>query len=80
MNAFSNSIHAHLFSSTAIKCEAPKIENGIVHGNIREYNEHDVLHFDCIDKYKRTEERPSKCIKIGMRAEWSPTPMCECKH
>ncbi|XP_036971172.1 complement factor H-like isoform X4 [Acanthopagrus latus] len=61
----------------AIKCEAPKIENGIVHGNIREYNEHDVLHFDCIDKYKRTEERPSKCTKIGMRAEWSPTPMCE---
>ncbi|XP_073331839.1 complement factor H-like [Pagrus major] len=60
-----------------IKCNAPEIENGIVHGNIREYNEHEVLHFECKPKYKRTEDRPSKCIKIGIRAEWSPTPVCE---
>ncbi|XP_070688395.1 complement factor H-like [Pempheris klunzingeri] len=61
----------------AIKCDAPEIENGYVLGDTQEYNEHEVLHFGCNQKYKRAEDRPSKCTKLGIRAEWSPTPVCE---
>ncbi|XP_073332113.1 complement factor H-like isoform X2 [Pagrus major] len=61
---------------TDTKCRVPLIENGIVIGNIREYDT-DILHFECNVKYKRTENRPSVCTEIGIRAEWSPTPMCE---
>ncbi|XP_068581195.1 complement factor H-like [Cebidichthys violaceus] len=60
-----------------ITCTVPKIENGFVPGNIPEYNEHEVLHFRCDDKYQPTVDRPSKCIKQGIRADWSPTPACE---
>lgn len=58
----------------------PEIENGKVTEDIKEYKEHEILHFVCNDKYKRTEGRPSKCIKLGIRADWSPTPACECKY
>ncbi|XP_049443566.1 complement factor H-like isoform X17 [Epinephelus fuscoguttatus] len=61
----------------AITCTVPNIENGYVPGNIQEYKEHEVLHYECNAGYKRAEERPSKCIKLGIRAEWSPTPACE---
>ncbi|XP_032383003.1 complement factor H isoform X2 [Etheostoma spectabile] len=61
-----------------IKCTAPQIENGYVTDrNIQEYKEHDVLLFECNDRYKRTEERAAKCTRVGMRAEWTPTPACE---
>ncbi|KAL7396850.1 hypothetical protein ABVT39_012608 [Epinephelus coioides] len=62
---------------TAITCTVPNIENGYVPGNIQGYKEHEVLHYECNAGYKRAEERPSKCIKLGIRAEWSPTPACE---
>ncbi|XP_049443583.1 complement factor H-like [Epinephelus fuscoguttatus] len=62
---------------TAITCTVPNIENGNVPGNIQEYKEHEVLHYECNAGYKRAEERPSKCTKLGIRAEWSPTPACE---
>lgn len=68
-----------MYLSTEIKCSIPEIENGFVPGAEREYNEHEVLHFECNPKYTRTEERPSKCTKFGDRAEWSPTPVCERK-
>nr|XP_046247894.1 complement factor H-like [Scatophagus argus] len=61
----------------AIKCSVPDIENGRVIGEMRDYNEHEVLHYECNKKYTRAEERPSKCTKFGLRAEWSPTPLCE---
>ncbi|XP_037626131.1 complement factor H-like [Sebastes umbrosus] len=61
----------------AIKCTVPMIENGEVPGDIQEYHEHDVLHFSCNPGYKRVEARLSKCTKRGLRAEWSPTPLCE---
>ncbi|XP_038571057.1 complement factor H-like isoform X2 [Micropterus salmoides] len=61
----------------AIQCSSPNIENGYVPGNIQVYKEHDILRFECNEKFKATESRPSKCIKLGPKAEWSPTPVCE---
>ncbi|XP_076582271.1 complement factor H-like [Chaetodon auriga] len=60
-----------------VKCEKPPIENGYVPGDAEEYKEDDVLHFECNPQYTQAEARPSKCKKVGMRAEWSPTPLCE---
>uniref|UniRef100_A0A8D3B9K5 Sushi domain-containing protein n=1 Tax=Scophthalmus maximus TaxID=52904 RepID=A0A8D3B9K5_SCOMX len=61
----------------AINCLVPVIENGYVPGNIQEYKEHEILHFVCDWGFKPTQGRPSKCTKLGIRAEWSPTPDCE---
>ncbi|KAM3619649.1 uncharacterized protein V6R79_011246 [Siganus canaliculatus] len=61
----------------AIICSAPNIENGYVPQAQDKYKENDILHFECNAKFKRAEERSSKCVKIGTKAEWSPTPMCE---
>ncbi|KAM7409272.1 hypothetical protein PAMA_000968 [Pampus argenteus] len=60
-----------------VKCAVPVIENGRVLENIQEYKEDEVLHFECNQLYRRSEDIPSKCIKVGMKAEWSPTPVCE---
>uniref|UniRef100_A0A8C9YDB2 Complement factor H n=1 Tax=Sander lucioperca TaxID=283035 RepID=A0A8C9YDB2_SANLU len=61
-----------------IKCTVPPIENGHVPDRyIQEYKEHDVLHFMCNYLHKPTEDRPSKCTKVGIKAEWTPTPACE---
>ncbi|XP_078141907.1 complement factor H-like isoform X2 [Centroberyx gerrardi] len=60
-----------------VKCTAPVIENGRVLGNINEYQENEILRFQCNDKFKPTENRSPTCTKIGLRAEWSPTPLCE---
>ncbi|XP_044056186.1 complement factor H-like isoform X2 [Siniperca chuatsi] len=60
-----------------IKCTVPMIQNGYVPGDIQEYKEHEVLHFECNPQYKRAEDRPSKCTKLGIRADWTPTPVCE---
>ncbi|XP_061739791.1 complement factor H-like isoform X1 [Nerophis ophidion] len=60
-----------------IKCPAPVIENGFVPSNTDEYKEHEVLFYQCNPKYKQAEGRPSKCTKVGLRAEWSPAPSCE---
>ncbi|XP_071388058.1 complement factor H-like [Centroberyx affinis] len=60
-----------------VKCTAPVIENGQVLGNINEYKENEILRFQCNDKYKPTENRSPTCTKVGLRAEWSPTPLCE---
>ncbi|XP_078101490.1 complement factor H-like [Sander vitreus] len=61
-----------------IKCTVPPIENGHVPDrNIQEYKEHDVLRFMCNSQYKPTEDRPSRCTKVGIKAEWTPTPACE---
>lgn len=73
-------IYASVYTSTEIKCTVPTIENGYVPGEARKYNEHEVLHFECNDKYKPSENRDSRCTKIGLRAEWSITPMCERKY
>ncbi|XP_047198720.1 complement factor H-like [Hippoglossus stenolepis] len=61
----------------AINCPVPVIENGRVRGDIQEYKEDDLLHFQCNPGFQPTEDRPSKCTKLGLRAEWSPTPACE---
>ncbi|KAI9517664.1 hypothetical protein NQZ68_004886 [Dissostichus eleginoides] len=60
-----------------IICTAPEIENGDVLGQIQEYKEHEVLEFQCKPSFTRAEARSSKCTKQGVRAEWSPTPLCE---
>ncbi|XP_050933041.1 complement factor H isoform X6 [Lates calcarifer] len=60
-----------------IKCIKPKIENGNVHGDIQVYKEDEILHFACNRGFKRAENIPSKCTKLGTRADWSPTPVCE---
>ena len=76
-----SNINACVYSSTEIKCTVPLIENGYVPDrDIREYKEHDVLQLMCNDRYKPTEDRPSKCTKVGIRAEWTPTPACERKY
>ncbi|XP_063356779.1 complement factor H [Pelmatolapia mariae] len=61
----------------AVKCEAPVIENGFVLENVKEYNEHEILNFECNPQYKRVQEIPSKCTKVGIKAEWIPGPECE---
>lgn len=65
---------------TELKCPVPNIENGYVTEEAREYRENDILHFSCEKKFKRREDRPSKCTKVGLRAEWSPMPECERKY
>ncbi|KAI9517661.1 hypothetical protein NQZ68_004883 [Dissostichus eleginoides] len=60
-----------------IICTAPEIENGDVLGQIQEYKEHQVLEFQCKPSFACAEDRSSKCTKQGVRAEWSPTPLCE---
>ncbi|XP_034002044.1 complement factor H-like [Trematomus bernacchii] len=60
-----------------IICTAPEIENGDVLGQIQEYIENQVLEFQCKPSFRRAEARSSKCTKQGVRAEWSPTPLCE---
>ena len=69
-----------LQSSTEITCDKPEIENGYVIGEIQTYKEHEILDFACNPKYKPSEERISKCIKLGNTANWSPTPVCERKY
>ncbi|XP_057696961.1 complement factor H-like isoform X2 [Corythoichthys intestinalis] len=61
----------------AVKCTVPLIENGFVPGKVKEYKEHEILSYQCNPNYKRAEHRPSSCEKLGIRAEWSPTPACE---
>lgn len=60
-----------------ITCDIPVIENGFVSGEIRKYKEEEVLEFVCNHQYKRSEERLSKCTKLGNTANWSPTPGCK---
>uniref|UniRef100_A0A3Q3XES9 Uncharacterized protein n=1 Tax=Mola mola TaxID=94237 RepID=A0A3Q3XES9_MOLML len=60
-----------------IKCAKPTIDNGYVVGGVVEYNENEVLHYKCNPKYSRSEERIPRCGKVGTRAGWSPTPLCE---
>ncbi|XP_039457419.1 complement factor H-related protein 4-like isoform X2 [Oreochromis aureus] len=60
-----------------VKCEAPRIENGLILGDIKEYNEHEILNYECNPPYKRAQELPSRCTKNGDRTEWIPTPECE---
>ncbi|XP_061682050.1 complement factor H-like [Syngnathoides biaculeatus] len=60
-----------------VKCTVPLIGNGFVLGKIQEYKEHAILSYQCNPTYKPAEDRPSTCTKVGMRAEWSPAPLCE---
>ncbi|XP_055364106.1 complement factor H-like isoform X2 [Betta splendens] len=62
---------------TAVKCKVPMIPNGFVSENKQKYYEDEVLPFECNDKYKPSEDRPSRCMKTGQRVDWSPTPGCE---
>ena len=66
-------------SSTEVKCHVPEIENGFLLQANRVYKQDEYLSFQCDPKYKPTDKRPPRCIKTGMRAEWSPTPACERK-
>eukprot|EP00066_Takifugu_rubripes_P029812 XP_011619078.1 PREDICTED: coagulation factor XIII B chain-like isoform X2 [Takifugu rubripes] len=69
-------LHVSL-SQNELKCLVPEIENGYITEEAREYRENEILDFSCNKKFKRREDRPSKCTKVGMRSEWSPTPECE---
>uniref|UniRef100_A0A4W5KLQ8 Complement factor H n=1 Tax=Hucho hucho TaxID=62062 RepID=A0A4W5KLQ8_9TELE len=61
-----------------IKCYAPDIANGAVSMPPKEYyNEDDTLKYSCNRRYVKSQERASKCTKMGNRANWSPTPVCE---
>ncbi|XP_071342420.1 complement factor H-related protein 1-like [Trachinotus anak] len=60
-----------------VRCSPPVIENGYVVGDIQVYKQHEFLEYKCNRHYKPTEERLPTCTKIGIRAEWSPTPACE---
>ncbi|XP_069009110.1 complement factor H-like [Embiotoca jacksoni] len=62
-----------------IKCTAPVIDNGSVRGGTQEYKENSVLDFGCERQYEPVDRRTSKCIKVGSKAEWSPTPLCKLK-
>ncbi|KAL3976798.1 hypothetical protein ACER0C_020287 [Sarotherodon galilaeus] len=64
-------------SQAASTCEAPVIENGFVLGDIKEYNDREIINYECNPQYKRVQELPSRCTKIGDRTEWIPTPECE---
>lgn len=69
-----------VYSLTVVTCGKPQIQHGRVTGDTQLYNKDQYLTFECNDGYKPAEERPSKCSKVGIRAEWSPTPMCEGKY
>ncbi|XP_062251961.1 complement factor H-like isoform X1 [Platichthys flesus] len=60
-----------------ITCLVPVIENGRVPGDVEEYKEHDILRFQCNPGFQPSDDRPSKCTKLGLRAGWNPTPECE---
>ncbi|XP_028259030.1 complement factor H-like [Parambassis ranga] len=60
-----------------VTCGRPQILHGSVSGDTQVYNKDQYLTFECNDGYKAVEDRPSKCSKVGNRAEWIPTPMCE---
>ncbi|XP_028259022.1 complement factor H-like [Parambassis ranga] len=60
-----------------VTCSRPQIQRGHVTGDTQVYNKDQYLTFECDDGYQPVEDRPSKCSKVGNRAEWSPTPMCE---
>ncbi|KAM8873744.1 complement factor H-like [Spinachia spinachia] len=60
-----------------VTCTAPDIPNGLVTGNINEYKANEYLSFRCNPSYKVVDGRPSKCLKSGIRPNWSPTPACE---
>ncbi|KAL3056200.1 hypothetical protein OYC64_018815 [Pagothenia borchgrevinki] len=60
-----------------IICTAPEIENGDVLGQIQEYKENQVMEFQCKPSFRRAATRSAKCTEQGVRAEWSPTPLCE---
>ncbi|XP_053177933.1 complement factor H-like isoform X3 [Scomber japonicus] len=60
-----------------VTCAPPKIENGNVLDEKPVYQEHEILEFECDRQYKRSDERPSRCIKHGTTSVWSPTPSCE---
>ncbi|XP_053287467.1 complement factor H [Pleuronectes platessa] len=60
-----------------MRCRVPLIENGRVPGNIQEYKEHEILRFQCNPGFQPSDDRPSKCTKLGLRAGWNPTPECE---
>ncbi|XP_034002037.1 complement factor H-like [Trematomus bernacchii] len=74
---FQKSLFLLVYYSTEIICTAPEIENGDVLGQIQEYIENQVLEFQCKPSFRRAEARSSKCTEQGVRAEWSPTPLCE---
>ncbi|XP_030582913.1 complement factor H-related protein 2-like isoform X2 [Archocentrus centrarchus] len=63
--------------SQAVNCRNPVIEDGVVPGNVNEYNENDVLSYTCNPGYKRVQERDSRCTNSGGRSAWIPTPACE---
>ncbi|CAI5637020.1 unnamed protein product [Oreochromis niloticus] len=60
-----------------LKCKAPMVKNGFLPEDTKEYNEHEILNYECNPQYKRVQELPSRCTKVGDRAEWNPTPECE---
>ncbi|XP_010795289.1 complement factor H-like [Notothenia coriiceps] len=60
-----------------IICTAPEIEHGEVLGQTQEYKEDQFLEFQCDHLFTSVGARSSKCTKQGVRAEWSPTPLCE---
>ncbi|XP_077964162.1 complement factor H isoform X3 [Gasterosteus aculeatus] len=60
-----------------ITCTVPNIQNGFVIGNVDQYEENEYLSFRCNPSYKAVDGRPSKCLKSGVRAIWSPTPLCK---
>ncbi|XP_020492921.2 complement factor H-like isoform X2 [Labrus bergylta] len=64
-------------SCEEIKCAIPQIQHGRLTGQLQDHKEHEVLHFECNQKFKKQTERPSKCTKIGTKAEFSPAPVCE---
>nr|XP_040039464.1 complement factor H-like [Gasterosteus aculeatus aculeatus] len=60
-----------------ITCTVPNIQNGFVNGNVDKYKENEYLSFRCNPSYKAGDGKPSKCVKSGIRANWSPTPLCK---
>ncbi|XP_045543842.1 complement factor H [Salmo salar] len=61
-----------------IKCYAPDIANGAVIGPPKDnYNEDDILRYNCNTKYVKSQGRAPQCTKMGNKATWSPTPECE---
>ncbi|XP_058494551.1 complement factor H like 4 [Solea solea] len=60
-----------------LKCFVPVIQNGFVKGDVTVYKEQEVLRYQCNPDYKIAVIGHTKCIKQGLRAQWSPTPACE---
>lgn len=59
-------------SFTEISCPKPPPGNFEVQGAKTVYNKNEILIYSCNEGYKKVDERPSLCKKVGHSSQWTP--------